>query len=101
MDAAEFDMTAVMDLINECDIPLSRMMEIGEGSGATSFEDGARIGMIASLESQGLDTERAECVADAYLEEVGGATPEELQLDYDRIADFFEQCDVSPEDFED
>ncbi|MCB0962082.1 MAG: hypothetical protein KDA98_02070 [Acidimicrobiales bacterium] len=99
-DAAEMpDQTALMDLINGCDISIGRMTEIAGEMGADTFEGGARVGLVASLEAQGLDTDQAECVADAYLDDVGGANPQDLEVDPDAIAQYFEQCDVGPEDF--
>ena len=102
VDATEMpDTTALMDLINGCDISIARMTEIAGSMGADTFEGGARAGLVASLEAQGLGTDQAECVADAYLDEVGGTAPEDFDVDQSDISAFFEQCDVGPEDFGD
>jgi hypothetical protein len=83
------DTTALMDVLNTCDISMSRMMELGEGTDGT-LEGGFKAGIAASLRAQGLTADQATCVADAYVERYG--TDPTLGADPDAMAPLLEDC---------
>ena len=64
------DTSAIMDVVNDCDIPMSKLSQIGSGTDGT-FEAGFKKGIIISLKQAGLTEEQASCVADAYVEKFG------------------------------
>ncbi|MFN8017834.1 MAG: hypothetical protein U0P45_06895 [Acidimicrobiales bacterium] len=64
------DAGAIMDIVNECDIPMSKLSQIGSGTDGT-FEGGFKRGIVISLKQAGLSEEQATCVADAYVEKFG------------------------------
>lgn len=86
------DETATMDLINECDISISELLELGGQTDGT-LEGGFVFGLKTSLENQGLSEDEAQCVAEAYLEEYG-PDPSAGQ-DPAALAPLFEACGVS------
>jgi hypothetical protein len=83
------DTTALMDVLNECDISLSRMTELGGGTGGTG-EDGFKAGIEASLRAQGLTPDQASCVADAYVERYG--TDPTRGSDPEAVAPLLDDC---------
>jgi hypothetical protein len=83
------DTTALMDVLNQCDISLSRMTELGEDAGGT-VEDGFESGVAASLRAQGLTSEQAACVAAAYVDRYG--TDPSFGSDPDAMAPLLEDC---------
>jgi hypothetical protein len=86
------DQTATMDLINECDITMSELLELGGQTDGT-LEGGFVLGLKTSLENQGLSEDEATCVAEAYLDEYG-PDPSAGQ-DPSVLAPLFEDCGVS------
>jgi hypothetical protein len=86
----------VMDIVNECDIPISELAKIGENAGG-DMESGMKFGLETSLKNAGLTEEQASCVADAYVEEFG--TDIAASQDASQMAPILEGCDVNPSDF--
>lgn len=86
------DQTATMDLINECDISMSELLELGGQTDGT-LEGGFVLGLKTSLENQGLSEDEAQCVAEAYLDEYG--TDPTAGQDPAALAPLFEACGVS------
>lgn len=86
------DQTATMDLINECDISMSELLELGGQTDGT-LEGGFVLGLKTSLENQGLTEEEAQCVAEAYLDEYG--PDPSVGQDPAALAPLFEACGVS------
>lgn len=64
------DPNAMMDAVNQCDIPMSKLSELGQGTDGT-LEGGFKRGFALSLKQQGLTQKQADCVADAYVKEYG------------------------------
>ena len=88
------DSGQMMDIVNECDIPISELNQLGKDQGLTSMEDGVKFGLEASLKDLGLTDEEASCVADAFVEEYG--TDVSAGQDLDKMRPIFEGCDVDP-----
>ena len=69
-DSTSLEGGAVMDVINQCDIPMSKIAQLGGGADGT-LESGFKKGVVISLKQAGLTEEQATCVADAYVEKFG------------------------------
>lgn len=91
------DPGATMDLINECDIPMSRLMELGEQLGGGDPEVALRESLAAGFRASGLTDEQASCVADAFIEEFG--MDSSAAADPSALEGLFAQCDVDPGSF--
>jgi CRISPR/Cas system type I-B associated protein Csh2 (Cas7 group RAMP superfamily) len=83
------DTASIMDLINECDIPISKLNELGANTDG-SMEGGFKLGLQSSLEQQGLTEEQAQCVADGYVEQFG--TDVSASQDPQKMVPLFESC---------
>lgn len=92
-ETGNFDTARIMDAVNQCDIPMSRLGEIGANAGG-SLEDGMKFGLETSLRNQGLSDTDASCVADAYVAEFG-TDPSGVQ-DPSTLNGLFETCNVDP-----
>lgn len=86
----------IMDIVNECDISMDKLMDIGKGAGG-SITEGMKLGLSTSLENAGLSEEQATCVADAYIAEYGADAS--AAQDPEKLQPLMEQCDVDPGDF--
>ncbi len=89
------DARAMMDIVNECDISIGELNELGADNGLNSMEDGIRLGLETSLKGAGLTDAQASCVADAVIEEYG-SDPSALQ-DPAAMRPMLEDCDVDPD----
>jgi hypothetical protein len=83
------DTTSIMDVINECDIPISKLNNLGANTDGT-MEGGFKLGLQSSLEQQGLTPEQAQCVADGYVEQFG--TDVSASQDAEKMVPLFESC---------
>ena len=88
-----FDNGDIMDVVNECDITMETLQDLGSIAGG-SMEDGMKLGLKTSLENAGLAEKDASCVADAYVDEFG--TDVTAAQDPDKLAPLLKGCDVSP-----
>ncbi|QXC62155.1 hypothetical protein KSP35_04920 [Aquihabitans sp. G128] len=95
-DYGDVDQAKVLDLISSCGISTSDLARIAGEMGATTPADGAKAGLTASLESQGLSEEDATCVADAFVAEHGVDIT--AAQDPAVVKDLLEGCDVDPSD---
>ena len=89
------DTSALMDIVNQCDIPISELNELGQDEGLDSMEDGIKFGLEATLKDAGLTEEQAACVADGFVEQFG--TDVTSSQDPDTMRQFFEDCGVDPD----
>jgi len=88
------DTGAMMDVMSQCDIPLSRLTEITGELGDGSAEDTMRASLAAGLRASGLTDEQASCVADAFVAEFGADASS--AGDPSVLTDLFAGCDVDP-----
>lgn len=89
-----FDNGDIMDVVNDCDISMETLADLGSGAG--SMEDGMKLGLSTSLQNAGLSEEDADCVADAYISEYG--TDISAAQDPDKLAPLLDTCGVDPAD---
>lgn len=87
-------MVGGMDIINECGISASRLMELNETMGGGSVEEAFRRSFAEGLVTSGLDRADAECVADAYLDAFG--TDPGPSADPGRMGPLLEGCGLTP-----
>ncbi|MEZ5137715.1 MAG: hypothetical protein R2702_01185 [Acidimicrobiales bacterium] len=92
------DATAMMDLINQCDISMSRLMELGGGIAGEDGDpgDAMRNSLAAGFRASGLTDDQADCVADAFVDEFGADAS--AAGDPSAMAGLFEDCGVDPAD---
>lgn len=88
------DTGALMDIVNECDIDMSEIADLGSDNGLDSMEDGLKFGMEKSLEAEGLTKKEAECVAGAFVDKYG--TDMSAMQDPTKVAPLMEGCNVDP-----
>ena len=88
------DISAIMDVVNQCDIPMSRFSDIQENLGGGSTSDMFKASLETGFSAMGMTDEQASCVAAAYLDSFG-TSPAPGQ-DPDQMAPIFEQCKVDP-----
>lgn len=88
------DATAMMDMLNQCDISMSRMMDVTEGLGGGDPEETMRESLKAGFIATGLSEEEASCVADAFVEEFG--TDAASASDPSVLMGLFGDCGVDP-----
>ena len=98
-DAEELDPSdaaAMMDLINQCDISMSRLMELTSNLGGEDgdLEETMRNSLAAGFRASGMTDEQADCAAAAYVEEFG--TDPSSSSDPSAMLDVFEACDIDP-----
>jgi hypothetical protein len=87
------DPAALMDVINQCDIPMSRLMELGGGMSGDP-EEAFETSMAAGLRSSGLSDDEADCVAAAYVDEFG--MDPSGSSDPEALLPMFRSCGVDP-----
>lgn len=85
----------IMDVINQCDIPMSRFSEI-QGNMGGSTDDAMKESMKAGFENIGMTEEQADCVAGEFLDTYG-ADIASMQ-DPEKLQPLLEDCDVDPTD---
>lgn len=94
MDGSTPDMSGLMDVVNQCDIPIDRLMEIqgsmGDGSADSAFKES----MATGLEASGLSEEDATCVADKLVDQYGMDI--EALTDPQKVQPIAEDCGVDP-----
>ncbi|HRW39458.1 MAG: hypothetical protein KDB04_00930 [Acidimicrobiales bacterium] len=92
------DATALMDLINQCDIPMSRLMELGGDIMGEDADpgDAMRNSLAAGFRASGMSDEQADCVADGFIDEFGADAS--AAGDPSAMAGLFEDCGVDPAD---
>jgi hypothetical protein len=88
------DTEAMMDVVNQCDISMSELSQLGQDEGLDSMEDGLKFGLEASLEAEGLTSDQASCVADAFVDEFGSDVT--AAQDPELMRPIFEDCGVDP-----
>ena len=88
------DTSAMMDIVNQCDIDMGDLSSLGSENGISSMEDGVKFGLESSLKAAGLTDVQAECVAAAFVDEFG--TDMSAMQDMDQITPLLEGCDVDP-----
>lgn len=88
------DTSALMDMINECDIPMSRLTEITGNLGGTDPDEAYKNSFAAGLKASGLSDSEADCVAEAFVEEFG-VDPSKA-ADLSALTSLFTQCGVDP-----
>lgn len=84
----------VMDVINQCDIPVSRFSEIQGNMGVGNTEDAMKKSMMTGLENIGMTEKEADCVAGKFLDTYG-ADLESMQ-DPAKLQPLLEDCGVDP-----
>lgn len=87
------DQGSLMDAVNQCDIPMSKLAEIGRGTDGT-LEGGFKRGFVLSLEQSGLTEKQATCVADGYIKAYG--TDVSAATDTSKMSPLFEACGATP-----
>lgn len=90
------DPTVMMDLINECDISMSRLTDVTEGLAGDSGdpEDAFKNSLALGFQGAGLTEEQADCVAQGFVDE-HGMDPSQA-ADPMALLSLFTQCDVDP-----
>lgn len=88
------DVSAMMDIVNECDIPIDRLMEIQGGMGDGTPEGALKESLQAGFKVSGMTDEEASCVADAFIEKYG--VDVEAMTDADKMASIAKDCGVDP-----
>ena len=94
---AEFDptdTTQMMDLINECDISMTRLMDITESLGGGDMNETMKNSLAAGLRASGLTDEQADCVAGAYVDTYGTDTSK--ASDPTALLGLFSTCGIDP-----
>jgi hypothetical protein len=91
-DGASPDMTAMMDVVNQCDIPMDRLMEIQGGMGDGTPEGAFKESMAKGLEASGLSEEDATCIADGLVDEYG--VDMEAMSDQSKVRPIADACGV-------
>lgn len=91
------DMSAIMDVVNQCDIPVSRFSDIQKNLGGGSTAEIFKKSLVAGFSNMGLTKKQADCVADAYVEKFG--TSPGASSDTSSMMGLFETCNVDPSDF--
>jgi hypothetical protein len=90
------DITAMMDVINDCDIAMDRLMDIQGNMGDGTAEGALKESLAAGFKTNGMTDEQATCVADAFVDEYG--IDVESMTDPDKMLPLAEQCDVDVTD---
>ncbi len=93
-DGAMGDLSGMMDVINECDIPMDRLMDIQGGIGDGTPEGALKESLESGLKVSGLSDEEASCVADGFVSEYG--VDVEAMIDPEKMGPIAEDCDVDP-----
>lgn len=91
------DATGMMDIINQCDISLSRMMDLTEQLGNGDPEVAMRESLAAGFMAGGLSEEDADCVAGAFVDQFG--VDASAAADPSALMGLFEACGVDPSSF--
>ena len=91
------DATAMMDMLNQCDISMSRMMDVTQALGDGDPEETMRQSLKAGFVASGLTDEEATCVADAFVDEFG--VDAASASDPSVLMGLFEDCGVDPNSF--
>lgn len=86
------DITGMMDVLNECDIPMDRLMDIQGDMGDGTPEGALKESLMAGFTANGMTDEEAECVADAFIDEYGIDT--QAMLDSEKMIPLAEGCGV-------
>lgn len=86
------DITGMMDVINQCDIPMDRLMDIQGDMGDGTPEGALKESFAAGLKAQGMSEEDATCVADAFVDEYG--VDPEAMMDPSKLGPIADQCGV-------
>lgn len=94
-DVTSPDATAMMDILNQCDIAMDRLMDIQGGMGDGSLEGTMQESLAAGLQAGGLSEDEANCVAEGFIEEFG-SDYEGAMDDPDAFGPIFEDCGVDP-----
>lgn len=92
------DMNAIMDIVNQCDIPMSRFTDIQQNLGGGSTSEVFEKSLATGFQNMGLTDQQAECVAKAYVDEFG--TDTSSSSDPGAMQQLFEQCDVNLSDID-
>lgn len=87
------DTSALMDIMNQCDIPMSRLMDIG-GEMGDDPEAVMQQSLAAGFRAAGLTDEQADCAAAAFVDEFG--TDPSSAGDPTVLQSLFAQCGVDP-----
>ncbi len=88
------DISRMMDVINGCDIPMDRLMEIQGGMGDGTTDGAMKESLKTGFKASGMTDEEASCVADAFIEKYG--LDAAAMMDADKLASIAEGCDVDP-----
>ncbi|MGN6692656.1 MAG: hypothetical protein ACTHN0_00630 [Aquihabitans sp.] len=88
------DTGAMMDIVNQCDIDMSDIADLGSENGLNSMEDGLKFGLESSLEASGLSKDEAECVASDFVDQYGSDVS--VMQDQEKVRALMEGCDVDP-----
>ncbi|MCU1369869.1 MAG: hypothetical protein JWO77_1063 [Ilumatobacteraceae bacterium] len=90
--AATPDLTAMMDVLNQCDIPMDRLMDIQGDMGDGTPEGAMRESLAAGFKANGMTQEEADCVAGAFIDEYG--VDVNAMMDPDKMVPLADQCGV-------
>ena len=88
------DLSGMMDVINECDIPMDRLMEIQGGMGDGTTEGALKESLETGFKASGMTDEQASCVADGFISKYG--VDVEAMLDAEKMGPIAEDCGVDP-----
>jgi hypothetical protein len=94
IDGTEPDISAMMDVVNQCDIPMDRLMEIQGGMGDGTPDGAFRESLATGMEASGLSEKDAKCVADGLVDEYG--MDMEAIVDPTNFGPIAEDCGVDP-----
>ena len=89
--ANAMDTSALMDVVNQCNIDTSEIMKhLGGGS----MPDIMRRSLVAGFKNSGMTDKQAGCLADAFIDEFG--TDLSAATDAGKMQDLMAKCDIDP-----
>jgi hypothetical protein len=86
------DISAMMDIINQCDISMDRLMDIQGNMGDGTAEGAMKESLARGFKVAGMTEAQADCVAGAFVDEYGMDV--EAMTDSSKMRPLAEQCGV-------
>jgi len=86
------DVSGMMDILNQCDIPIDRLMDIQGNMGDGTPEGALKESLAAGFKANGMSQKDADCVASAFIDKYG--VDVQAMSDPDKMLPLAEQCGV-------